>query len=214
MPFRRKYRAALSGTFDAYLSILRIIDKRVLKALGRNTPNWRVLNACPPCGYEVRSVLQSGGSHTYALCKLEGEPDLTFWRMLVLDGNNSLSRMAQAGDRVIDSQNTFSESDYYLSEEFVNTFSGKPQSQALHVAPNSMPDDADSAADGNAEELGPADGAGQEEEISQCANNWKAAASDERKKMWPNFAETGIFASACRHGFILWIVDMIRSGEL
>ncbi|KAG6870676.1 hypothetical protein C0993_004504, partial [Termitomyces sp. T159_Od127] len=49
---------------------------------------------------------------------------------------------------------------------------------------------------------------------STCTNNWKAAAKDENKKMWAIFAESGIFASACRHGFILWICDMITSGEL
>ncbi|KIK51434.1 hypothetical protein GYMLUDRAFT_181397, partial [Collybiopsis luxurians FD-317 M1] len=48
-----------------------------------------------------------------------------------------------------------------------------------------------------------------------CANNWNAALSDSRKKeMWDTFHKSGIFASACRHGFILWIVDMIHSGEL
>lgn len=46
-----------------------------------------------------------------------------------------------------------------------------------------------------------------------CANNWKAAQSDSKKRMWGIFAETGLFASACRHGFILWIADMVRSGE-
>ncbi|KAG6857076.1 hypothetical protein C0991_004818, partial [Blastosporella zonata] len=50
--------------------------------------------------------------------------------------------------------------------------------------------------------------------LSSCTINWKAAASDEKKKMWAIFDEAGIFASACRHGFILWIADMIQSGEL
>ncbi|KAG6893833.1 hypothetical protein C0992_008500, partial [Termitomyces sp. T32_za158] len=50
--------------------------------------------------------------------------------------------------------------------------------------------------------------------VSSCAENWKAAAKDENKKMWAIFAESGIFASACWHGFILWICDMIASGEL
>ena len=47
-----------------------------------------------------------------------------------------------------------------------------------------------------------------------CVTNWKAAAADEKKKMWSVFDESGIFACACRHGFILWLVDMRRSGEL
>ncbi|KAG6887110.1 hypothetical protein C0995_001409 [Termitomyces sp. Mi166 len=50
--------------------------------------------------------------------------------------------------------------------------------------------------------------------LSTCTNNWKAVAKEENKKMWAIFAESGIFASACHHGFILWICDMIMSGEL
>ncbi|KAG6859531.1 hypothetical protein C0995_007551 [Termitomyces sp. Mi166 len=50
--------------------------------------------------------------------------------------------------------------------------------------------------------------------LSTCMKNWKAAAKEENKKMWVIFAESGIFASACHHGFILWICDMITSGEL
>jgi hypothetical protein len=53
MPYRRRYRVALAGAFNIYLAILRGIDKRVLSVLGHDTPNWRVLNACPPCGYQV-----------------------------------------------------------------------------------------------------------------------------------------------------------------
>jgi hypothetical protein len=53
IPFRWIYHTGLADTFDAYLLILRRIDKQVLQALGRDTPNWQVLNACPPCGYEV-----------------------------------------------------------------------------------------------------------------------------------------------------------------
>lgn len=33
--------------------VLRVVDQRVAAALGRDSENWRVLNACPPCGYEV-----------------------------------------------------------------------------------------------------------------------------------------------------------------
>lgn len=52
------------------------------------------------------------------------------------------------------------------------------------------------------------------EDKSGCATNWKANATEEKKKMWSIFAESGIFACACRHGLILWITDMVRSGEL
>ena len=47
-----------------------------------------------------------------------------------------------------------------------------------------------------------------------CVTNWKAAAADEKKKMWSIFDECGVFACACRHGFCMWLIDMVRSGEL
>jgi hypothetical protein len=56
MPFRRKYRSALSDTFDIYLAILHDIDQHVHVSLGCADENWRVLNACPPCNYEVQSL--------------------------------------------------------------------------------------------------------------------------------------------------------------
>jgi hypothetical protein len=37
---------------------------------------------------------------------------------------------------------------------------------------------------------------------------------DVTSKMWGIFDETGIFLALCRHGFVLVIADMIRSGEL
>jgi hypothetical protein len=33
-------------------------------------------------------------------------------------------------------------------------------------------------------------------------------------KMWGIFDETGIFLALCRHGFMMLVVDMVRSGEL
>ena len=55
MPYRRRYSITISNAFDAYLAILREVDDRIAIALGRDGPNWRVLNACPACSYEVRS---------------------------------------------------------------------------------------------------------------------------------------------------------------
>ncbi|KAJ7732874.1 hypothetical protein B0H16DRAFT_1665142 [Mycena metata] len=37
--------------------------------------------------------------------------------------------------------------------------------------------------------------------------------NDITSKMWGVFDETGIFPALCRHGFVLLLVDMIRSGE-
>jgi hypothetical protein len=61
-----------------YLETLAIVAKRVEAALGRNTPNWRLKNACPACLYT-----------------LEGEDELLLPVLTTQDGNNSLSRHGQ-----------------------------------------------------------------------------------------------------------------------
>ncbi len=49
---------------------------------------------------------------------------------------------------------------------------------------------------------------------SVCAERWRNAGPEARKKMFALFATTGIFACLCRHGQVLVLCDMIRSGEL
>jgi hypothetical protein len=43
---------------------------------------------------------------------------------------------------------------------------------------------------------------------------WKNAGPEARKKMFALFAIAGIFVSVRRHGHVLVMCDMIRSGEL
>lgn len=142
--------------------------------------------------------------------QVEGEEAARFERMIVMDGNNSLKRVGATGMRTIADVRTFS-SDYYLARELVEQFAGEVKSRQaqIHVeVPIADPeeqDDVDEHPEGD-----PTDGA----PSSACASNWIAAVSDDKKRMWAIFEETGIFASCCRHGFILWLVDMIRSGEL
>jgi hypothetical protein len=56
------------------------------------------------------------------------------------------------------------------------------------------------------------------DELAQCVNTcverWKAAGPEARKKMFTLFAIAGIFIAVCRHGHVLVMCDMIRSGEL
>jgi hypothetical protein len=47
-----------------------------------------------------------------------------------------------------------------------------------------------------------------------CVERWKAVAPDARKRMFEMFAIAGIFLCVCRHGHLLFMCDMIRSGEL
>ncbi|KAJ7798852.1 hypothetical protein B0H14DRAFT_3492174 [Mycena olivaceomarginata] len=59
---------------------------------------------------------------------------------------------------------------------------------------------------------------GESEELAKCLNTcverWKAAGPEARKKMFALFAVSGIFLTVCRHGHVVVMCDMVRSGEL
>ena len=113
----------------------------------------------------------------------------------------------------------FDDSDYFLPQEFVDRFADEVKPRTKNTTDPSY-DDAEDGAESPADVLqhsaegDPTDGSPDRPDYEPCTQNWKAAASDEKKKMWAIFDETGIFASACRHGFILWLIDMVKSGEL
>ncbi len=141
--------------------------------------------------------------------------------MFCMDGNNSLKRMAPVGKRKVGDTRIFVESDYYLPVDFVNSFANEVKSRQQQPRADLVPpepeveDDADEPAPpapSGDQEGDPTDGAAGDP--SPCATNWKAAAVDEAKRSWAIFEETGVFVCACPHGFVLWLVDMIRSGEL
>ncbi|KAG2068473.1 hypothetical protein BDR04DRAFT_1129243 [Suillus decipiens] len=152
------------------LSILCGVDRKINEALGHDAPNWHVLNACPPCAYE-----------------LGGEPTLTFGWMYVLDGGNSAKRMAEGAHNC---------GDMWQYTEMI-------QPEVVLDSPEADYHDKDADADLSRQNI-----------ASDCSKNWKAVASDEKKQMWSIFDETGIFVSACCHGLVLWVADMVCSGEL
>ncbi|OJT11774.1 hypothetical protein TRAPUB_11681, partial [Trametes pubescens] len=194
LPYRRRYRTALSDCFDIYLAILHVIEEHVKIALKRDSPDWRVQNSCPACCYE-----------------LEGEEPLRWRRIFCFDGNNSLKRVAKFGDRKVADVREFADSDYYLSNEFVDQF----KHEVDNALANGDPPDQSTGSDHEdaAAAVDPADTV-DPSVADHCTRNWKAAANDATKTMWAIFHESGVFGSACRHGFILWIADMVRSGEL
>jgi Kyakuja-Dileera-Zisupton transposase len=117
--------------------------------------------------------------------------------MLAFDGNNSLKRVATTGDRAIGDDRIFEDSDYFLPQKFVDQFAEEVGSTTVDNSNNATlqhdNDDGQGVGDG-------------------CpARTWTAAGE---KGTWGIFKESGLFASACRHGLILWIIDMIQSGEL
>ena len=113
-PYQPGIRDQISNGWDAYLSITREVQRRLDVALGRDMPNWRALNSCPCCQYEVchiRSYSESPDSF-----KLVDEPPLKFCKISMIDGNTSLR---QVNRRESASKKTF-QSDYFLSVDEVN----------------------------------------------------------------------------------------------
>ncbi|KAH9847481.1 hypothetical protein C2E23DRAFT_741522 [Lenzites betulinus] len=202
IPYRRYYRTAIADAFDIYLTILRDVNRNMMAELGRDSPDWRAVNACPACAY-----------------KLDDEVPAVFDRILCMDGNNSLKRLAPAAGRSSGDPRTF-DSDYFLPRSYVAEFANEVKARQQQKKPDLMDDVHDTGSDSDdppapgesTAEGDPTDGA--LENITPCASHWKAASADANKRMWGVFEETGIFACCCRHGIILWLTDMVRSGEL
>ncbi|KAJ7584894.1 hypothetical protein C8J56DRAFT_789427, partial [Mycena floridula] len=84
VPFRCYLATQFSLAFDVYLKVLSGTRQRVVVALDRHGPNWRLANACLACLYE-----------------LEDEEHLKYSMFFTMDGNDSLKRMHQC-ERIID----------------------------------------------------------------------------------------------------------------
>ena len=125
--------------------------------------------------------------------------------MYAIDGNDSLKRIASVGSRDVGDTRCFTDSDYYIPSEEVDQWAKEVKSRGRDEENLDIETEEDEEGRGGVE--------GEGSDPGPCANNWKAAQSDSRKRMWGVFADTGLFASACRHGLILWIADMVRSGE-
>ena len=150
------------------------------------------------------------------------EPELKYHRLLCMDGNDSLKRIRTIGNHQKADLRVFSESDYFIPREEVDKFANEVRGR-VSVKSNAM------SSDDHQEEwedvtddfpINPEDSGGDTTDgtdnlaIDGCVNNWKAAQSDSKKRSWEIFEENGLFASACQHGLIMWIMDMVRSGEL
>ncbi|KAJ7159361.1 hypothetical protein C8R43DRAFT_1086918 [Mycena crocata] len=173
--------------FDLYLAIRARVEKRVQVALGRDTLNWRLKNACPSCTY-----------------KLEGEPQLLIPILGTIDGNNSMKRFERVyREEVLEDgtvipggskereDNRTPPGDVYLPREEVDRWSKDGVAELM-------------------KDFTP----GEEEEEDGCSQRWQNMKEDVTARAYGMYNETGIFPALCRHGFCLIIVDMIKSGEL
>ncbi|KAJ6595266.1 hypothetical protein DFH09DRAFT_1244552 [Mycena vulgaris] len=173
--------------FDVYLEILQNVDAHVKKALGRDAADYRLKNNCPACTY-----------------KLEGEAKLIFEMLVTSDGNSSLKRVLRkeqgvfdengvpqrGGTERVDPRTAEVGGDYFLSREKVDQWSKEKVDQWSK----------ERSAD--------------PEEDSECQERWKNMSEEITARMWGIFDETGMFLSLCRHGFVLLVADMVKSGEL
>jgi hypothetical protein len=147
--------------------------------------------------------------------RLEGEADLTYKILVTMDGNDSLKRILRrehppdvpddtdanntdANRKELGQSRELEDSrvvggDYYLTRAQVNKWA-KVTLESL------LPPVADSPAE--------------DPVYNPCAERWHNMINDVTSKMWGIFDETGIFLALCRHGFVLVVADMVKSGEL
>jgi hypothetical protein len=113
-----------SIAFDLYNAILHQVKQRIMQALGRDTPAWRLRNACPACQY-----------------KLHDEPKFRFSMLLAMDGNNSAKRIPKRklkddGVALVSSERTDTREgggDYFLSREDVDKWAEEAVNAAVHA---------------------------------------------------------------------------------
>lgn len=124
--------------------------------------------------------------------KLEDEKTLHPKMLVSHDGNNSSKRIAGAGSA---DESRFC-STYFISREQVDLFKDEVQ----HRRTNQPREDDE-------------DNIETDENLASCLQ-WKSSGPDHKKTALDIYETTGIFASACRHGFIIKVCEMVKSGEL
>ncbi|KAG1717677.1 hypothetical protein EDB19DRAFT_1899909 [Suillus lakei] len=191
--YRRHLAEQLRISYDVYLQLHRRIDHRLDKVLGHDSDNWRMLNSCPACQY-----------------KLTDEPPLEFSILCACDGNNSAKLVDPAirgGQERLDTR--IGTSSIWLNESYVDAFKDEVRSARARQARDQCP-----ARDPDDPWVDEPDSVDSAELRTVCVDRWRNAAPESQKKMFAIFKKSGIFITVCRHGFLLTICDMVRSGEL
>lgn len=151
--------------------------------------------------------------------QLEGEDPLLYRVLMAIDGNESAKRVDN-GFRIAGDTRTFSSSYFIPTPEVDECALTKLRSKAPGVEKEVLFEDEEEGGNAAGDETkgdipDSTDETQSPESVnsSECVKNWKAARTDNKKRVMGMFDETGIFASVCRHGLILWVTDMVRSGE-
>ncbi|KAG0697415.1 hypothetical protein DFH29DRAFT_946408 [Suillus ampliporus] len=121
----QSFRDQFAIAFDAYLDVLHHVKALVNQALGRDSLNWWMLNACPPCSY-----------------KQDNEEPLDPARLDSMDRNNSLKRVDGSGhtdERVFPSEYLIPPSEVEFFKDDVRLHPGTRI--AADVTPTAASDD-------------------------------------------------------------------------
>ncbi|KAG1743589.1 uncharacterized protein EDB91DRAFT_1051106, partial [Suillus paluster] len=168
IPYRAYLNTQFSAVYDVYLEILHRVKTRLNDALGRNTPNWRLLNSCPCCVY-----------------KLEGEPPLPFEWLVTVDGNNSLKCWASSTYGLQPREDSWQpRSDYWVDWMAINKFQNEVRAHTSVTSSHPRQDDWEDV------------GSEMQGSEFRCAERWRNAGPEQRKKMFAVFDESGIFIAA------------------
>ena len=185
--FRPTLARQFSISFDVYLQLCQETSLRVHAVLKRDTPIWHLQNACSACTYKV-----------------EEEPDLVFKMLVTMDGNNSLKRVIRQ-----DPPNMEDGGDPSLVGESIEQLDKRDAGSDYYIPCAQV----DRWAKAPVQDLLPS-GSKEDDDDNPCAGRWSNMVNEVTARMWGIFDETGIFLALCRHGFVLVVADMVRSGEL
>ncbi|KAJ3743085.1 hypothetical protein DFH05DRAFT_1400357 [Lentinula detonsa] len=184
--FRNHLCVQFSEAYDAFRAVKTSILSSIKTVLGRDNPDWRSLNACPACQYPTA-----------------GESELEFEMLAAMDGNDSLKRVERreaSGDastpgRVKERYDPrVGGRDYFLDPKEVDEWDIKNwrnQEGWKEPAPQLSKTGAEKG----------------------CEDRWENMKKSHTEADRGIFDETGIFVATCRHMFVLWALDMIKSGE-
>ncbi|KIM68337.1 hypothetical protein SCLCIDRAFT_13660 [Scleroderma citrinum Foug A] len=117
VPYHAYLTKQLSVAYDVYLEILHCVDNQLKKAMGWDTPNWWLLNACPACCY-----------------KLKNEPSLDFEWLVSIDSNNFYGITPCLDTR-------HPRSDYWIDPDGVNNFQHEVNLKPMSTYPSNSHDD-------------------------------------------------------------------------
>ncbi|KAJ7717534.1 hypothetical protein DFH07DRAFT_973557 [Mycena maculata] len=239
-PRKSSLQEQLIIAYDAYLEVMRGVEARSRLALGR-TGTWYMDNICPPCLYKTVGEPYLKFSWLGAM---DGNNSLKWVDAILRAGKTRADDRVSQHDRwitpaevdlfkdeVSESQKRPQGSGPTLAEMHTSSSATiLPASSAptppVASQPEKSPDASsrespepgddldDDVAWLNVNELDTMDAEELAKCINTCVDRWRAAGPDQRKKMFALFAVSGIFLTVCRHGHVIVMCDMIRSGEL